>query len=320
MDIDRAIEAFLMTAHAGSFSRAASRMGVTAAAVSRQVAQLEGELGARLFQRTTRSLSLTERGERLRGEVEAPWHELRAALERQREGEAEPHGTLRVSVGTAFGMQQVLPRMPTFLERYPGIALDWSFENRRVDLVAEGFDAAIGTGLDPQSRIVARPVCPVDAVVCAAPAWIERCGRPGEPEALPAADAIRLRSATTGRVRELVLERAGEQRVVSGDNRLTFTELDAMRQAALAGLGYTLLGVHHIVDDLESGRLVRLLPDWRAPRLWIQVYYPTRELLEPKVRVFVDYLVEQFGHPAYRDRLARWLGQSVAGFVHDANP
>ena len=82
-----------------------------------------------------------------------------------RVGEAEPHGTLRVSVGTAFGMQQVLPRMPDFLDRYPGIALDWSFENRRVDLVAEGFDAAIGTGLDPQSRIVARPICPVDAIV-----------------------------------------------------------------------------------------------------------------------------------------------------------
>jgi len=306
MDVDRAIEAFIQTVENGHFARAAVQLGVTAAAVSKQIAALEAQLGVRLFQRTTRSLKLTESGERLYREVREPWARMRDALARARQTEDEPEGTLRVSVGSAFGLQHVMPMLPGFLARYPRLKLDWSFENRRVNLVQEGFDAAIGAGFDPDSRIVARALCPVDAVVCGAPGYLAGRERPRTPADLQKHDCILLRSATTGRVRDWVLERADERMVIQPGGRLHFTELDAIREAVRQGMGLGLLGLHHMLDELESGEIEPLLPGWQAPRLWISIYFANREWLEPKVRVFVDYLVAAFADADLHQRMARW--------------
>ncbi|WP_198962644.1 LysR family transcriptional regulator [Mangrovitalea sediminis] len=306
MDINRAIEAFVQTVESGNFARAAVQLGVTAAAVSKQIAALEAHLGVRLFQRTTRSLQLTESGERLLREVREPWTRMRDALARLRQTEDEPEGTLRVSVGTAFGLQHVLPLLPAFLERYPRLKLDWSFENRRVNLVQEGFDAAIGAGLDPDSRVVARALCPVDAVICGAPGYLAGRERPQTPADLQQHDCILLRSATTGRARDWILERADERVVVPPRGRLYFTELDAIREAVRQGMGLGLLGLHHMLDELEAGEIEPLLPGWQAPRLWISVYFASREWLEPKVRVFVDYLVAAFADSNLQQRMAQW--------------
>lgn len=307
MDIDRAIEAFVRTVEHDHFARAAVQLGVTAAAVSKQIAALEAHLGVRLFQRTTRSLQLTESGERFYREVREPWTRMRDALSRLRQTEDEPEGTLRISVGTAFGLQYVLPLLPAFLKRYPRLKLDWSFENRHVNLVQEGYDAAIGTGFDPDSRVIARALCPVDTVVCGAPGYLAGRERPETPADLLQHDCILLRSATTGRVRDWVLERADERVVVPPRGRLHFTELDAILVGVRQGMGLGLLGLHHILDELDAGSIERLLPGWQGPRVWISIYFANREWLEPKVRIFVDYLVAAFADSNLHQRVARWL-------------
>jgi len=298
------LDSFLKTVEAGSFSAAASRLGVTPAAVSKQVAQLERRLGSRLFQRTTRSLALTESGERLYADTAGPARALEQAFATHSARDQAPAGTLRVSVAPNFGRQHVLPLMPQFLARYPALRLDWSFENRRVDLVREGFDAAIGAGLDADANVVARPLVPIKLLTVAAPSYLAAHGTPAVLSDLGSHDCIRLRSATTGRMRDWTFVAGGETVTVQVDGRIVLTDLDAIGEAALAGLGLARLGAHQVLPYLDDGRLVRVLDAFPAPAGAIQVYYAQSRLTPPKVRAFVDFLSEALVGSAWMSRVA----------------
>src|SRR3954451_6202640 len=192
---------FARTAEHGSFSAAAKVLGLTPAAVSKNVARLERDLGVRLFHRSTRRLRLTEGGERFLQQVDGPLASLQAAVAGLEDRGGDPAGTLKVSMGQAFGRNFLVPLLGAFLERYPRVLPDWHFDNRQVDIVGEGFDAAIGGGFPLASGVVARELGPVHVVVVASPAYMR--GRPMRRSRAQrmAFDAIMRRYSPTGRVR-----------------------------------------------------------------------------------------------------------------------
>lgn len=289
------LESFLRSAESGSFSAAARRLGLTPAAVSRNVARLEANLGARLFQRSTRRLALTEAGERFLAGVSGGVAQIQAAIAGVVTARGAPSGVLKVSLAPAFGVDYLVPLLPAFLERYPAIQPDWRFDNRPVDLVAGGFDAAIGGGFELSAGVVARELAHAHVVTVAAPAWLAGRRPPREPADLAGLPGIYRRSPGTGRLRDRVLRnRAGEEAVVELQPRAVLDDPEAVCRAALAGLGIALVTLPHALRHLEAGTLVRLLPRWYADAGPISLYFAGTRLLPAKTRVFVDFVVEQF--------------------------
>ncbi|MGH8082379.1 MAG: substrate binding domain-containing protein, partial [Lysobacter sp.] len=217
----------------------------------------------------------------------------------------EPAGTLKLSMAPGFGMDYVLPLMPGFLRRYPHIRLDWLLENRQVDLIAEGFDAAIGGGIELASGMVARPLAPLHVIAVAAPEYLHGRALPEEPEDLAGHDGIAMRSTLTGRVRHWAMRNGeGREVVAITRERIVLNDPEAMCRAALHGLGVTLVAVQHALPYLEDGRLLRVLPDWYADLGSISLYYANRSLLPSKTRAFVDHLVEACEQAQLNRRLA----------------
>ncbi|SFL09603.1 LysR family transcriptional regulator [Pseudomonas sp. NFACC46-3] len=296
------LECFVRSAETGSFSAAARLLALTPAAVSRNVAMLERNLGVRLFQRSTRKLSLTETGEHFLASIGGNLHALQAAIGAVTTERGEPAGVLRVSLSPSFGIGQVLPLMPQWLARYPLIRPDWHFENRPVDLIAEGFDAAIGGGFALTPGVVSRTLAPAHLIAVASPAYLGERALPRQPEDLAGLDNIVLRASRTGRVRQTVLRNAaGRESAVQLNESMIFNDPVAMREAALLGLGVALLVVPDALPWLERDELVRLLPDWYVDLGVISLYYPSRTLMPAKTRAFIDFITEHFE----RESLAR---------------
>jgi DNA-binding transcriptional LysR family regulator len=289
------LDCFVKSAERGSFSAAARLLELTPAAVSKNIARLEAELGVRLFQRSTRRLSLTEGGERLLAQVGGPLAALADAVGHAAEQDRQPAGTLRVSMGQAFGRAYLVPLLDEFLRRYPAVVPDWRFENRQVDLIGEGFDAGIGGGLELKPGMVARTLGRIHIVAVAAPSYLAGRPAPRHPSELAALDGIVRRSSQNGRIYQYTLRRAdGEVAVAALRTRVVFDDPEAMCQGALLGLGVALLPMPFAVPWLQSGALVRVLPGWSAEAGPISLYYPAKKLLPARTRVFVDFVLEQF--------------------------
>lgn len=201
MENFNSIECFVRSAEVGSFAEAARRLSLTPAAVGKSVAKLEAKLGVRLFQRSTRKLTLTEAGHRFLGEVSASLNTIQSAVANLASAEGSPAGTLKVSVGTVFGCLYVVPLLTDFLQRYPAITPDWHFDNRQVDLIGQGFDAAIGGGFDLPQGVVARKLAPAHRVLVASPEWLHAHDGITHPDDLHHCDGILIRSPQTGRIR-----------------------------------------------------------------------------------------------------------------------
>jgi DNA-binding transcriptional LysR family regulator len=286
---------FVQTAEHGSFSAAARVLGLTPAGVSKNVASLEADLGMRLFHRSTRRLTLTEGGERFLQRVHDPLASLQGALASSRDRNEAPAGTLKVSMGHAFGRMFIVPLLDDFLARYPAVLPDWHFDNRQVDIVGEGFDAAIGGGFDLSSGVVARELSPVHIVAVASPAYLEGRATPRRPQDLASFDGIMRRSSPTGRVRAWTLRtRRTAEQPVPCRQRLIFSDPEAIAQAARMGLGVALLPMPFALSLIRSGELVRILPGWYSDAGPLSLYYPSRRMLPSKTRVFVDFVVERF--------------------------
>ncbi|SDE03144.1 DNA-binding transcriptional regulator, LysR family [Massilia sp. PDC64] len=317
------LDSFVRTAETGSFSEAARRLGLTPAAVSRNVAMLEKNLGVRLFQRTTRRLTLTEAGERLRADIGGKLDDLQAALAAVSTGQAEPAGVLKVSMPPLLGMGYLMPLLPDFRARYPRVRPEWHVESRQVDLVGEGYDAAIGGGFDLAQGVVARRLAPAHLVVVAAPAYLRERVPPDRPAGLEECDWIALRSLQSGRIRTWTLRNtAGEEAVFDPVPALVLNDPGAVREAALLGLGAALLAMPDVLPQLEQGSLVRLLPDWFADAGEISLYYANRALLPAKTRVFVDYVIDAFDRDGLATRFdARTvLNPAAAATTRNAPP
>lgn len=303
------LECFVRSAEAGSFSSAARRLGLTPAAVSRNVAMLERNLGVRLFQRSTRSLTLTEAGERFFGSITGNLEGLQAAIADVANERAEPAGVLKVSLSPNFGTDHVLPLLPEFRARCPLVAIDWRFESRQVDLIAEGLDAAIGGGFELAPGVVARTLAPAHIVAVASKAYMSGRTPPLDPAGLIALDGIAMRSVQTGRVRHWVMRNAaGAEMPAPLQEGVVLSEPIALVRSARLGLGVALVAMPDALAGLESGELVRLVPQWYADAGAISLYFPSRTLLPAKTRVFVDFVVEVFRRERLAERFAGSIG------------
>ncbi|QNK70010.1 LysR family transcriptional regulator [Variovorax sp. PAMC26660] len=300
------LESFVQSAEGGSFSAAARRLGLTPAAVSKNVARLEARLGVRLFQRSTRRLTLTEGGERFLAQIGGALATLQAAVAGIDKDDGQPAGTLKVSMGQAFGREHVLPMMGDFLTRYPAILPDWHFDNQQVDLVGEGFDAAIGGGIELSAGLVARELSRIHVVAVASPAYLQGRALPAQPADLGGLDTLLRRSSPTGRLRSWTLRHAasGEEATVDLPRpRAIFNDPEAIAHAALMGLGAAMLPMPFVERGLRSGELVRLLPEWHQDTGAVWLYYPSKKLLPPKTRVFIDFVLERFRNERFAQRM-----------------
>jgi DNA-binding transcriptional LysR family regulator len=291
---------FTQTAEHGSFSAAARVLGLTPAAVSKNVAGLERVLGVRLFHRSTRRLRLTESGERFLHQVDGPLAELQAAVTSVADRGEDPAGTLKVSMGQAFGRNFLVPLLGAFLQRYPRVLPDWHFDNRQIDIVGEGFDAAIGGGFPLGSGLVARELAPVHIVAVASPAYMAGRAMPHSPSDLTAFDSIMRRSSPSGRIRpwSLRTRRLADQ-TIQARPRLVLSDPEAIVEAARLGLGVALLPMPFAFASIASGELLRLLPGWYSDAGPVSVYYPSRRMLPAKTRAFVDFVTERFRAAAF---------------------
>lgn len=300
------LESFVRSAELASFSEAARRLGLTPAAVSRNVAQLERNLGIRLFQRSTRGLTLTEAGERFLTAVSGGLDSIQSAIADVSTHAGQPAGTLKLSAAPGFARDFLLPLMPQFLQRYPAVLPDWHLDNRQVDLIAGGFDAAIGGGFELTPGVVARELATIKIIAVTSPQYLQGRRMPKQPADLKDFDGIVMRSAITGRIRHTALrDKAGREQVAEMAPRMSMTEPDGVVQAVLMGMGVALLAVPNVLQYLESGQMVRLLPTWSADAGPISLYFTSQKLLPAKTRVFVDFVTGAFSE----QRLAkRFLG------------
>ncbi|MRX06655.1 LysR family transcriptional regulator [Pseudoduganella sp. FT25W] len=289
------LESFVRSAELASFSEAARRLALTPAAVSRNVAQLERNLGVRLFQRSTRGLTLTESGERFLQAVSGGLDSIQAAIADVSTHAGQPAGTLKLSAAPGFARDFLLPLMPAFLERYPAVRPDWHLDNRQVDLIAGGYDAAIGGGFELTPGVVARELARIKIIAVASPQYLKGRRTPATPADLKDFDGIVMRSAITGRLRHAGLRnRAGQEQIAEMTPRMTMTEPDGVLQMVLMGMGVAMLAVPNVLQYLESGQLVRILPDWADDAGPISLYFTSQQLLPAKTRAFVDFVTQAF--------------------------
>jgi len=297
--MDRFLEmkVFAAVAEAGSFTRAADALDMSKAAVSRYVAELEERLGVRLLHRTTRKLSPTTEGEIF----QARCRELLGNLE---DAEAEitartgaAGGLLKANVPVTFGLMHLSPLWPVLLARHPGLELDLTLSDRVVDLVEEGVDVAVRIGQLPASSLISRKLASTRMVLCAAPAYLEARGEPALPADLAAHDVVSYSLFAAGENWRFSGP-LGEQ-TVRVTPRLRTNSGDTCRAAALLGQGIVLQPTFIVGADLAAGRLVEIMPDWRAGELGVYAVYPSRKFVAPKVRVLIDFLVESFAQPSW---------------------
>ena len=295
METFSSIECFVRSAEVGSFAEAARRLSITPAAVGKNVARLEARMGVRLFLRSTRRLTLTEAGQRFLNEVRGSFAVIQNAVANLASAEGRPAGTVKVSMGVIFGRLYIVPMIGEFLRQYPEIVPDWHFDNRQVDLIGQGFDAAIGGGFDLPQGVVARRLAPAHRILVASPGYLTKQPPITEPAGLEGADGILIRSPQTGRVRAWPLTHR-DQRLspLSLNQRMTMSDSEAACGAAEQGLGIALVSMPFALPYLASGALLRVLPDWYVDDGNISLYYAEHKLLPGKTRAFVEFIIEQF--------------------------
>jgi DNA-binding transcriptional LysR family regulator len=289
--------AFVRVVETGGFSRAAHRLGVSKSIVSRRVARLEAELGVRLLNRTTRGIAPTEAGLDFKARCVDILNQLDAAREAVACRERDVAGTLRLSVPLSFGVTRLAPAMAAFAAAYPRVSIDLSFSDRFVDLVGEGFDAAIRIGILSDTSHVARRLGAIEAFVVASPAYLEQHGRPEKPQALADHECL----CYSGAARETWQFRSGRKWLsVRPQGRFRADNGEALRAAAVAGLGITALPDFLLEESLTQGKLVRILESYPMPEGSIQLLRPGGGTAPARVAALGDFLVEWFADCAHR--------------------
>ncbi|MBV8465572.1 MAG: LysR family transcriptional regulator [Burkholderiales bacterium] len=295
----RAILSFVNAADRGSFAAAARAIGITPAAVGKNVASLEAALGVRLMNRTTRSLQLTAEGEAFLDRAREAVDALDAAIDAVAAQRAEPVGRVRISTSTAFAQRYVFQLLPALAQRYPALRLELDLEDRRVDLVRDGYDMALRGGVIDDSSLVTRHICQLNTVLAAAPGYLALHGIPKTRADLATHRLIAVRflnghrspwsfSDAAGNIGEHLPDTLGRVGLV-------VSAPDAAVQGAELGLGIAQVGAHHAWPSLKAGRLKLVLHQahFSSPREMV-LQYPHRALIAPRVRATVDFLLDAF--------------------------
>lgn len=277
----------------GSLAAAAEEFGISPTMAGKHLKALEARLGGRLLNRTTRRQSLTELGREYYERCKQILAEVEAAEDSASHLQAVPRGVLRVNAPVSFGNQRLAPALAAYLAQYPEVDVDLALNDRVVDLVDEGFDAAIRIGPLVDSGMVARPLAPYRVLVCASPGYLSRHGTPAAPKDLAGHNCLGF-SYWTVRDKWRLIGPEGSE-TVSIKGRLQANNGQALRMAALQGLGIIMQPEVLVSEDLAAGRLVRVLPEYEAPtRPMHLVYLPDRRPT-PKLRSFIEFVLARFG-------------------------
>lgn len=290
MDRIDAMLAFITVADLKGFAPAARKLGMSPSGVTRLIAALEDRLGARLLQRTTRQVALTDAGARYLERARRILSDVEEA-ENAAEGErTRPGGRLVVSAPNGFGRLHVSPVLSAYLKRYPDVSADLRLSDRMINLVEEGVDLAVRIGHLPDSTLVARHVGEMRRIVVASKEYLQRRGEPKTPEAIAAHDTIQFGAMTAEPDWRFVAD--GREIRVSCMPRFASNSADAAIQYAEAGGGLTRVLAYQAADSLKAGRLKIVLAPFAPPALPIHIVYPTSRLLSAKVRTFIDLVTE----------------------------
>lgn len=299
-DVLTGMRVFTTVVDSGSFAKAADKLELSRGMTSRYVAQVEAHLGVRLLNRTTRRLSLTEAGndyhQRATQVLALVEEAERAAIHEA----AEPRGTLRINTSIAFGVRHMGDAISAYAQRHPRVRIDLTLNDRVVDLVEEGFDVAVRIARRVDPGLVARPITQARMIACAAPDYINRHGMPRSPADLAHHNCLTY--AYSGLQNDWHFTRKGRDQVVKVSGAVHANNGDVLSNAAAAGLGVTVQPTFMIYELLRAKKLVRVLDGWEADVLTIFAVYPSRQFLPPKVRSFIDFMVERFGPRPYWDQ------------------
>ena len=295
MDLNE-ILVFVKIVKAGSFTSAAQALGMPKSTVSRKLSELEDRLGTRLIQRTTRKLSLTEVGHAYYRNCERIVSQLEEAELAVTNTQAEPRGLLRITAPLNFGFLGEI--IAEFLNNNPHVQMELMCTDRMVDIVEEGFDIGIRAGRLSDSTLIARSLGAGRGVTVASPAYTKLHGEPGTPDDLRDHACILFGAGREGR--SWKLQSGSRAQELPLRPRMLVNDLEIMREAALAGVGVALLPAHHCADDLEAGRLLRILPEWTTPETPTFAVYPSTRHLSPKVRAFLDLLQQRLTPPPWK--------------------
>ncbi len=303
MDRLRALEVFVEVVRRDGFARAAEALDTSPANVTRYISDLEAHLQTRLLNRSSRKMSLTSSGEALFERAKSILDDVAEAEAIVSSATMQPHGVLRINAPLSFGVLHLAPLWAKFMQQYPDVQLDVALIDRVVDIVEEGYDMAIRISRAGSTSNVARKLASSHNFLCASPDYVKQYGMPATPAELQQHRCIGYSYSATADEWQL-LDDAGKPLSVKVNCIMHTNNGDTARAAALGGLGVIWQPSFLIGADLREGRLVRVLPDYHLPDIDVLAVYPSRRHLSAKVRVMIDFLVEQFkGSPPW-DRLA----------------
>ena len=293
MDRFVALQVFRQVAELKSFAEAGRRLNLSAPAITKNIAELEAHVGARLINRTTRRMSLTDEGRIYLEHVARGLDALAEADQVLGPVRAAPSGTLRVSAPMTVTLTRLSRAIPRFLGRYPDLKLDLHLDDRRVDIVREAFDLAVrGSDNLEDSSLVARRLAVMQHVLCAAPSYFASRRLPRTPSDLKSHAHVRFSLSAHADVWSFTRE--GRTERVAVDARYSVSSSLAVRDALRSGFGVSLIPRPYVEEDLREGRLQAALEDWSADETTLYAVYPSRHHMTPKLRAFVDFLVAEF--------------------------
>lgn len=289
---------FVQVAETGSLSRAAEELGLSNAAASRHLAALEERLGARLVERNTRRLYLTEPGQEFLRRSKTLLAELADAESAVNASTLNPTGTLRITASLSFALHHIAPLLPEYTRRYPNVTVHVETANRYLDLIDNNIDVAIRTReFEPDSNITIRRLAETRRILAASPGYLARAGTPRTLQDLGRHALLVYTYAN--HPHELRLTHDGQTQAVAIKGVLESNDGQVIRAAALEGLGVLVQPTYVIYEDIVAGRLVPVLDAWDLPRLTINLAYPSRKHLSAKVRTFIDFIAEHFDRMEY---------------------
>ena len=294
----RLLQAFAEAAKHRSFARAARELGLSPSAVAKGVLRLEGQLGVRLFQRTTRRVALTQEGEDFHARCRRVLDELGALADAAAGAAREPAGVLRVDAPITYGKKVVLPLAAALAQRHPGLRLDVRLSDHFVDIVGSGLDAVIRVGEVADTRLVARRIGQQQLAVYGAPRYLARKGRPRRPADVGSHDCVAFQMPTSGRVRPWEFLVRGRALALHPQPRHVINDGEGLVAAVRAGLGLAQLPDVIAEDAVKAGALEEVLAAYRPRPMPISVVFPTSRHMPPRLRAFIDALAAGSGRSA----------------------
>jgi LysR family transcriptional regulator, regulator for bpeEF and oprC len=292
MDNLSGILAFVRTAEARNFTKAAQHLGMTPSGVSKAISRLESQFKVRLLHRTSRSVTMTPEGTTFYERCRQIVADLQDAEQLLSQARVAPQGVLRITLPLSVGRLYLARAIPEFVRRYPDVTVEASLTDRLVDLVEEGYDLAVRMGKPPDSRVIARPLTVGKLVTCASPAYLKQHGTPRRPEDLVNHNCIRFVLPSTGRAQDWKFQRDAKRFSVSVSGNVALDHAEALVEAALAGTALIQISSFVTAPAIRRGDLKAVLTRFQveSPSVWVM--YPQNRHLTPRVRALVDFLVE----------------------------